>query len=467
MIPAVHALRRSLRGRLLVGTLAWILTSVAIAGWGLNDLFKQHIIHQFEEALTIHLNQLTASFNVDLENTATVSPSLSDPRFEQPLSGLYWQVDKLESGTAPVTCILQSRSLWDQTLLLPANASATGQARRYEVISSQGEHLIVMARTIRPADSDLAFRLLIAGDQQVLAQPIKQFQYMLMISLGILAAGLTLAAVVQVLVGLRPLSRVRNHLADVHEGKSARIAGKFPSEIQPLVDDFNRVLTTNEEIILRARTQAGNLAHAVKTPLTVIANAAARESTAFGRLVSEQSTIARKQIDHHLMRARAAAIEQSSGRRISLRTSLKAPLEALARVLRKLYAERKLRIILPDIPASLGFRGEEQDLHEILGNVLENACKWAKSQVCVHVATENRQLLISIEDDGPGLLPEKCELVLRRGVRTDEVKPGSGLGLSIVKDLTDAYGGSVQIDRSSLGGLRVRLVLPAACGEGD
>lgn len=460
MLAAVRALRRSLRGRLLAGTLAWILVSVAVAGWGLGDLFRQHITRQFEEALTIHLNQLLASFNVDAAGTAVVSPLLSDPRLGQPLSGLYWQVDRLEPD-AEVAGIVRSRSLWDQTLTVPESGVVTGQIRHEEIIGPEGAPLLALVRTIRPPDSDADFRLIIAGDQRVLAEPMHQFQDMLMISLGILAAGLTLAAVVQVLVGLRPLARLRRRLADVHEGRAVRIDGRFPSEVQPLVDDFNRVLTANEEIIERARTQAGNLAHAVKTPLTVIANAAEREMTPFGQLVSEQSAMARRQISHHLARARAAAAVQASGR---LRTPLKEPVQALARVLRTLYVERGLEIELPEMDDTLAFRGEEQDLHEILGNLLENACKWAATRVRVRVGVvqEGRQLLISIEDDGPGLTLEVSELVFQRGVRMDEQKTGSGLGLAIVKDLTEAYGGTVQAGRSALGGLSVVVRLPAA-----
>src|SRR5690606_12995044 len=210
--------------------------------------------------------------------------------------------------------------LWDQTLALPTSTPINGQSSLYEIAGPDDKTPVVKVGTIRPADNDAAFRLFIAEAQQALIRSMQQFRRMLAISLGILDIGLTLAAIMQVLVGLRPLASLHKRLADVHDRKAARIEGKFPSEVQPLAEDFNQVLTENEQIILRVRTQAGNLAHSVKTPLTVIANAAAHETTPFGQLVREQLASARQQIDHHLARARAAAAEQAAKGTISLRT---------------------------------------------------------------------------------------------------------------------------------------------------
>src|SRR5690606_17331813 len=198
MVMFPGALRRSLRSRLLAGTLAWILLSVLAAGWGLTDLFRQHVTQQFAATLDVHLNQLMAAFNLDAQGAPDVSPALSDPRFERPLSGLYWQVDRLTPGGAPVAGILQSRSLWDQTLVLPAATPVTGQRHHAEMIGPDDEPLMVTVRTIHPADGETAFRLMIAADQRPLAQSMQQFQSMLAVSLGILAVGLTLAAVMQV-----------------------------------------------------------------------------------------------------------------------------------------------------------------------------------------------------------------------------------------------------------------------------
>ena len=448
----------SLRWRLLAGTLAWILITVVLAGWGLASLFRQHITEQLRAELTLHLNQLTAAVNTGPDGRLVVSPPLSDPRLEQPLSGLYWQIDRLdEQGRPAAVGAARSRSLWDQVLEIPAADSADGI---YDIAGPEKHRLTALTRTLEPAETEASpLRLIVAADSQVLAEPIGRFNHMLLISLGALAAGLTVAAVVQVVVGLRPLARLRRQLATQHGGASTRIEGRFPSEIQPLVDDFNRVLDVNADMVQRARTQAGNLAHAVKTPLTILGNAAAREEGPLAALVQEQVGVARRQIDYHLARARAPA---ASGAADS-RTPLRKPIEGLLRVMQRLYAQRGLLLEMPAFAEGLVFRGEEQDLQEMVGNLLDNACKWAERQVQVTaLATGAGQLLIQIDDDGPGIADEERELIFLRGVRMDEQRPGSGLGLDIVRDLASTYGGQVRAERSPLGGLRVCLWLPAA-----
>ncbi len=458
MMPQRARVPGSLRWRLLAGTLAWILVTVVLAGWGLGSLFRQHITEQLRAELTLHLNQLTAAVNTGPDGRLVVSPPLSDPRLEQPLSGLYWQIDRLdEKGRSVAVGAARSRSLWDQVLALPAADSADGV---YEIAGPEKHSLTALTRTLEPAETEASpLRLIVAADSQVLAEPIERFNHMLLISLGALAAGLTLAAVVQVLVGLRPLAKLRRQLARQHGGASVRIEGSFPSEIQPLVDDFNRVLGVNADMVQRARTQAGNLAHAVKTPLTILGNATAREEGPLAALVQEQVGMARRQIDYHLARARAAA---ASGAADS-RTPLRQPIEGLLRVMQRLYAQRGLQLEMPAFADGLVFRGEEQDLQEMVGNLLDNACKWAERQVQVSASAAGPgQLLIQIDDDGPGIADEERERIFLRGVRVDEQRPGSGLGLDIVRDLAGTYGGQARAERSPLGGLRVSLWLPAA-----
>lgn len=459
MTPARRA-AGSLRLRLLAGTLAWILVSVALAGWGLASLFRQHITQQLRAELTLHLNQLTAAVNIGPDGRPVVAPPLSDPRLEQPLSGLYWQIDRLAEGGRPgAAAVARSRSLWDQALEVPPDADGEGD-REYDIAGPAGRELAALARVLKPAEEDAApLRLLVAADRAVLAEPIGRFNHMLAIALGTLAAGLTVAAIVQVLVGLRPLARLRRKLAAQNAGDSNRIEGSFPSEIQPLVDDFNKVLAMNAEIVQRARTQAGNLAHAVKTPLTILANAAAREDGALAGLVCEQVGMANRQIDYHLARARAAASSDSRDGRTPLRDTA----QGLLRVVRRLYAQRGLNVEEADIAPGLVFRGEQQDLQEMLGNLLDNACKWAAGRVLVTAGQDGPgHLLIHVDDDGPGIEDHERERIFLRGVRMDEQRPGSGLGLDIVRDLAGTYGGEVRAARSPLGGLRVSLRLPAA-----
>lgn len=459
----------SLRLRLLAGTLAWILVSVGLAGWGLASLFRQHITQQLQAELTLHLNQLTAAINLGADGRPHVDPPLSDPRLEQPLSGLYWQVDRLADGGQPAaTGIARSRSLWDQTLKTAGAAREQPAAadrgagpgdHAFDIAGPAGRDLAALSRVLKPAEEDAPpLRLIVAADRRVLAEPIGRFNHMLAMALGALALGLTAAAVVQVVVGLRPLARLRRQLAKQHAGGSP-IEGRFPSEIQPLVDDFNSVLAMNAEIVQRARTQAGNLAHAVKTPLTILANAASREAAVPAALVQEQVAMANRQIDYHLARARAAASSGAADGRASVPDAA----AGLVRVMQRLYAPRALRISMQGFAPMQRFRGEPQDLQEMLGNVLDNACKWARGQVLMSVEPQGEAFWqVHIDDDGPGIDGDARERIFLRGVRMDEQQPGSGLGLDIVRDLANTYGGTVRASRSPLGGLRVSLTLPKA-----
>lgn len=450
----------SLRLRLLAGTLVWIVATLVIAGWGLNGLFSRQVTMQFDADLNHHLDQLIAQLAIDPADGVSMQRGLSEPRFSTPFAGLYWQVDDaLQPGVAATAGLLRSRSLWDTVLRLPADSLGDGESHIHRVEGPNGEALRVIERQIelleRPGQP---LRMIVAADERLLLEPIASFTRLLSIALGALGLGLVLAAVVQVVIGLRPLGLLRETLARVREGRADRVEGHFPSEVQPLVDDFNTVLALNAEVAERARLQAGNLAHAVKTPLAVLANAAAREPTPFARLVEEQVATARDQVDYHLAKARAAAAVKASGLRCVVRPTV----EGLMRVMRRLHAERSLQIEWKGTNEDFVFRGEEQDLQEMVGNLLDNACKWARSRVTVQVAGEGTALVITIEDDGKGLPDTARATVLARGVRADEKVQGSGLGLSIVHDLAQLYGGSVLLESSAMGGLSAVLSLPRA-----
>lgn len=456
-----EGLRGSLRLRLLAGTLAWIVATLAIAGWGLAGLFGQHLSRQFQAELSTHLDQLVAVLAFDAVDEPTLSGPLSDPRLRRPYSGLYWQVDRIDGATGENTgrALLRSRSLWDAVLDVPADSPADGELHDHRIDGPDGRPLRMLERAIRPAEyPGQAWRLIVAADESLMAEPLGRFNQQLLLALGVLAAGLSAAAVMQVLLGLRPLVRLQRELSRMHEGQARAIAGRFPSEVQPLVDDLNGVLARNAEIVARARTQAGNLAHAVKTPLAVLANAAAQESTPLARLVGEQVAVARTQVDHHLARARAAAAVAAPG----LRTPLQPVLAGLLRVMARVHAENDLQLVITDCPRDAVFQGEEQDLQEMLGNLLDNACKWARTRVEDRVERTGDILSITIDDDGPGLPASTREAVFDRGVRADERTPGSGLGLAIVRDLAQLYGGAVALEPSPRSGLRAVLRLPAA-----
>jgi signal transduction histidine kinase len=471
--------RGSLRLRLLAGTLVWVLLTVLVAGWALGRMFTEHVERQFQAELATHLNQLAANLAIDASGLPALRALLSDPRFARPYSGLYWQIDVLgetagdRSPDGSRQGALRSRSLWDVVLAVPGDLPADGEIHAHVTEGPDGAPLRMIEQVLRPAEQpELALRVIVAANAALVVEPVARFNRILAIALALLATGLAVAALVQVRVGLRPLARLRDGLAAVREGRSTAIDGRFPAEIQPLVAEFNAVLARNAEVVTRARTHAGNLAHAVRTPLTVLANAAAEAADdapdgTLARMVREQVALARTQVDYHLARSRAAAAVGVPG----LRTPLRPVLEGLLRLMDKVHARRGLKVAILACELDLAFRGEAQDLQEMLGNLIDNACKWAAGRVEVRAeacadgapgALNAGQLRICIDDDGPGLPAEAREAVFARGVRVDERTPGAGLGLSIARELAQLYGGEVRLEVSPLGGLRAVLELPLA-----
>ena len=448
----------SLRVRLLLGTLVALALALLLAGVVLGGLFRDHVTRQFETTLTQQLDQLTARLVFDADGQPQIDPqALSDPRWQRPFSGLYWQLDQLSADGQSRSGVLRSRSLWDSSLTLQADAMADGGIHVHEGLGPQDAPVLMLERTVRAAETpDAQWRLIVAGDLQQTAQAIDRFRGVLALSLLILLALLALAALAQVLVGLAPLRALQRALNEVRQGRVQRLQGDFPSEVQPLINDFNQVLATNAEVVARARTHAGNLAHALKTPLAVMAQAASAGAADLPALVQAQVAASRRHIDAHLSRSRVAASLQLPGQR----TPLAPVLAGLLRVMERVHAERHLAFTLAPMDDSLAFAGEEQDLQEMLGNLLDNAGLWARSAVRIGAAREGETLVITVDDDGPGISAAQRDAVLARGARLDESAPGSGLGLAIVADLARLYGGDIALERSALGGLCARLSLP-------
>jgi signal transduction histidine kinase len=457
----------SLRFRLLAGTLVWTVASVLVAGWGLNSLFRQHVSAQFHAELESHLDQLTAQLTLDAQGHPQLLLALSDPRLSRPYSGYYWQIDRMQGngGGNAVTGELRSRSLWDFVLAAPPDTPADGETHQHQAAGPEGKRLVMVERSVRtdeaPDGKPRTFRLIAAADEDFMSEPVARFSSNLWLALGLLAAGLMLAALVQVFVGLAPLRSLRRALGKLRSAQAQRLEGPFPLEVLPLIEEFNAVLAQNAEVIERSRTHAGNLAHALKTPLSVLANAAADQNLQgadLHRLVGEQVAIARRQVDYHLARAQVAATVRMPG----ARTPLHSVVHGLARAMRHIHAQREIELTVQPFPDALAFRGEAQDLQEMLGNLLDNACKWATRQVQLSATSDGATLTLLIDDDGPGLAAEQREAVVRRGVRADEQVPGSGLGLAIVDDLARIYQGRLELEDSPCGGLRARLTLPAS-----
>ncbi len=461
------SLRLRLLGLTAVGlTLALLLAWLVLAG-----LFQDEVMRQFRQALEQQLDQLTARVEFDPQGRPQVDPAgLSDPRWNKPYSGLYWQINDADQVAQS-----RSRSLWDTQLSNISDTLADGAVHAHAAAGPQGAPLLVLERAVRSAQIPSGrWRLLVAADTQAVQAAVQRFRGVLALSLAALLGLLLVAAWAQVSLGLAPLRALQRALVALREGQTQRLEGTAPLEVQPLVDGFNAVLERNAQVVQRARQQAGNLAHAVKTPLAVLGQAAEAvvtptpgpsappASVDLARLVLEQVDLARRQVDWHLAHARAAGGHGLPGQRVLLDPVLR----GLVRVMDKVYATRAIDVRCQAIDAKLAFAGEEQDLQQILGNVIDNACKWARAVVLVQARLQADAtaalLVVTVQDDGPGIAPALRDAVLARGNRIDESVPGSGLGLAIVADRVAAYGGAIALDPSPQGGLQVEIRLPAA-----
>lgn len=442
----------SLAFRLVAGAMLWTVAGVVVGGLLLSAVFRDYVERAFDARLSVIVDALVAASTIDGNGELQISRGPDEPRFEQPYSGWYWEImDDREP-------LQRSRSLWDQ-VFTPA-LKLTGGSRSLQIAGAE-QSLRIVSREVTLPGSGKKFQYVVSGDRSEIERDVARFNTTLAWSLGVLAAGLVIAMLIQVQYGLQPLRRIRAALADVSSGRSDRLGGNYPAEVTPLVSEINVLLDNNAAVVERARTHVGNLAHSLKTPMSVLANAS-EDPKATGPLaetVRRQVGIMRRQVDHYLVRARTAA----SGGILGQRTEVAPVIEDLARTLMRIHAERDIKVAAEAKPG-LYFRGERHDLEEMLGNLMDNACKWAAGRVRVSAAAVKGRIRIIVDDDGPGLSAEQRETAFRRGKRLDEAVPGSGLGLSIVKDVAELYGGRVSLADSELGGLRVVLEVPAAEG---
>ena len=451
----------SLALRLFLAATAWTAAILVVTGIVLSSLYREAVERAFDRRLGVYLKTLVADVASPEVAPDKYGQALGEPLFELPLSGWYWQVARLE----PATEVYSSRSLWDSGLPQlddTATASADGTRTNY-VQGPEDQRLRLIERNIDLGEEG-GYRVAVAGDAVEIDEEIHGFDRALAITFGVLAVVLLLTTMFQVRFGLAPLKRISESLAAIRAGTAERLQGTFPEEIAPLARETNALIEANREIVERARTHVGNLAHALKTPLSVIVNEAAGRDDGLAVKVREQADIMRDQVTRHLERARLAA-------RITIVgtvTEIVPVLEALARTMEKIYRDRGIEVAVEG-PADARFRGERQDLEEMVGNLIDNASKWAKSRVQIEVVplradgpAGRPSVKLVVDDDGPGLTTTEREQVGDRGLRLDETKPGSGLGLSIVVELAELYGGKLLLDTAPIGGLRAELVLPAA-----
>ena len=441
----------SLARRMMLIAAGWISVLLLLGGVALDRTLTSIVINQFDEQLNYMLTAMIASAEIDPYGDVLFNRPLGDQRFREPYSGLYHQV----SGAGHEDWV--SNSLWDRTLALD-DEHHDYQPHYYDSNQFPEEPLRVVERTIRLPGSDTEWQFAVAAAREERDAQIAANRSILVRSFAVLGIGLFLMAVLQTWYGLGPLRRVRRAIARIRTTGSNRVTDPLPQEVQPMVEELNALLAHSDRQAEEARTHAGNLAHALKTPLTVLTNAATAHAPDLDETVLREATTMRRQVDHHLARARAV------GRRaIGLsRTNVMDSAVAVERAVERLYPAVRFDI---DGPPEALVAIERQDLEEILGNLIENAAKYGGGSVFVTVDAEagSARCAVWVEDDGTGIPAEERTRIFARGARLDTEKPGTGLGLAIVRDVVEIYGGTVELDESDdLGGLLVRVRLPRA-----
>ncbi len=457
----------SLAFRLFATAAAWTLIALPIVGLVIYSLINSLIMENFDRRLRLQAWVIQAE-SVDAERSPVRPGAIGEPLFEVENSGWYWQIRPLKPGDGTA---LVSASLDGRNLPLPhasPESRRDGEAYWLDVTNEKAQPLriVELIGVIGTGSGASRYSFAVAGPLEWPRAQINSVGTVLALALALTGLALMVATFLQVKVALRPLSRIERGLADIRSGRQERLDGEFPAEIAPLQVELNALINSNQDIIDRARTQVGNLAHALKTPLAVLTNEADRTRSPLAAKVGEQAEIMRTQITHYLDRARMAARANTIGRV----TPVREVAAGLKRALERIHQERAITIDIDADPA-LAFRGERQDLEELLGNLLDNAAKWAAERVTVRVSViaigpepdrPGPWLRFVIEDDGEGVPEELRHAMVRRGERLDETKPGSGLGLAIVNDLVGSYRGKLAFDRAVSGGLRAELLLPAA-----
>ncbi|QDE26655.1 sensor histidine kinase [Paremcibacter congregatus] len=442
---------QSLWFRLMSFSAVWTFFALMLGGYLLSLTFQETIESNFDDRLDGLLENLVGISGTTSEGEVSFYRAVVDPRFEQPYSGWYWQVSAIDM--APY----RSRSLWDQSLE-PNLESPAHQTRYSNITGPEDQKLRMVERDITIPGETTVFRFSIAVDRSEIEAQRDRFDSILIYSLSALGLGLIAASLLQVYLGLKPLRNIQRTLAKVRSGEVAHLPKDFPAEIQPLVDEMNALLDHNNEIVERSRTQVGNLAHALKTPLAVLMNEASLHKGALADVAGKQADTMRRQVEHYLRRARVAATTKI----ITSRCDVTPVLADISRAMTLLHKDKKFSLHSGENPQEFQFRGERQDLEEMVGNLIENAAKWASHKIDIACARNGDQLIIQVSDDGPGIDKAVRDSVFMRGERLDEETPGTGLGLSIVKELSELYGGEVTLLENEPHGLLARLILPAA-----
>lgn len=464
-MPAAMKLN-SLAFRLIATSAVWTLAVLPIAGILIYQLYRDDVQGAFDGEIEKLVNAIALDAMSGTGSVPLKPDNSYQPLFEATHSGWYWQVRPLDDPSAPR---LVSQSLATAELPSPIERGIPPSENGVRWMIGKGPlgepiRIVEIIDTIGHVEASPRYSITVAGPWEWLTSKLQSFLTRLTAALTLTGIGLVAATLFQVRFGLLPLQRIEKGLSAIRSGEADRLEGDLPHEIEPLQTELNALIRSNQDIVERARTQVGNLAHALKTPLAVIINEAREEKSSFGAKVAEQAQIMRDQVNYYLDRARVAARIGVIGRS----TEIAPVVDALARALERINREKGI-VITVTAAEGVRFQGERQDLEEMLGNLLDNACKWARREVSIDIgqksgdgAVQGRRAVITVEDDGPGLTAEQRSRIGKRGLRLDESKPGTGLGLSIVIDLVHTYRGTLTLGKAPKGGLSVHLDLPAA-----
>ena len=450
--------RRSIAVRLAVSSFLSSTAILVIAAFILTTLYRENTERAFDSRLLVFANNLATDL-VSPSDPETRSFALGDPRFDLPLSGWYWQVGRPDAKPRDLRT---SRSLVGVPLKGPdqAGTATIGQIRQGYGRGQDDRLLRIVERDV-DVGADGRYTVRVAGPADEIVNDVERFRFSLFMTFGLLGFSLAATALLQIRFGLAPLRALRTALGTIRRGEADRIDGQYPRDIAPLAGEINLLIETNREILERARTQVGNLAHALKTPLSIIVNevGSSEAPPELAEKIREQAAVMRDQVNYHLDRARAAALAGTLG----TSTEVEPALAGLVRTFGKIYRDKDI-VYEVHVSPGLRFRGEKQDFEEMIGNLVDNASKWSQGRVSISAApvgeNDYPHLIVAVEDDGPGLPEEDRAAVLKRGRRLDETKPGSGLGLSIVADLATLYRGRFRLEAAGLGGLRAVIEVP-------
>ena len=443
----------SLARRMILIAAAWIAVLLLGGGIALDRTLTGLVTRNFDSQLEYLLNGMIASAEVGTDGEVFLNRPLGDQRLLEPNSGLYWQIRGVGHEDFP------SRSLWDRTLEVRAG-HLDKDVHAYDSNQFAGEPLRVMERSIKLPGSETVWWFTVAERRVNLDEQIGRVRRILLRSFAVLGLGLFVMAMLQTWLGLGPLRGVRLAIQKMRGSGANRVTEPLPLEVKPLVEELNALLAHTERQAEEARTHAGNLAHALKTPLTVVMNAATAKAPDLADTVIREAAVMRRQVDHHLARARAVGRRGAGQARATVGDSV----EAVLRAVTVLYDKTRFDL---DGKREAQVAIERQDLDEILGNLIENAAKYGGGSVFVTIdpTGEGEWCEIWVEDDGLGIPESERDRIFDRGARLDTGKPGTGLGLAIVRDVAEIYGGGVTLDESEdLGGLLVKLRLPRARG---